>query len=254
MNADPDQPIAEFNPEDQGVGDQETTGAVTEQDPNQEPGETPRGGTFPVVGIGASAGGLDAFTQILKQLPPSTGMAFVLVQHLDPNHESMLTALLSSHTAMPLRQASQGMQVAPNHIYVIPPNAKMAIEKGVLVLTPRAEEGVRILPVDFFLSSLAQDRKSRSIGVILSGAASDGTIGLEAIKAAGGITFAQDGSARFESMPRNAIAAGVVLCAASGCDRPGDWGDRRSFPLGNARRNVCRGRQPYFGADSFAAA
>jgi chemotaxis response regulator CheB len=177
MNADQDQPVAEFNSGDQGLGDHGTTGTFTEPEPIQEAEEIPRAGACPVVGIGASAGGLDAFTQMLKQLPSSTGMAFVLVQHLDPNHKSMLTALLRGQTSMPVQQASQGTEVAPNHIYVIPPNSQIAIKRGVLVLTPRAEDGARNLTIDFFLSSLARDQKSRSIGVILSGAASDGTIG-----------------------------------------------------------------------------
>jgi two-component system CheB/CheR fusion protein len=164
----------------------------------------------PVVGIGASAGGLEALTQLFKHLPKSTGMVFVLVQHLDPNHESMLAQLLAGHTAMPVEQAIHGLQVEPNHVYVIPPNAHMWIDKGLLQITPRVGDRHSQLPIDLFLNSLASDQKSRSIGVILSGAASDGTVGLESIKAAGGITFAQDDSAKLSSMPRNAIAAGVV--------------------------------------------
>lgn len=172
--------------------------------------ENPPAGLCPVVGIGASAGGLEALTQLLRYLPTTTGMAFVLVQHLDPNHESMLAELLASHTAMPVQQAMQDTRVEPNHVYVIPPNAQMSVARGVLQLTPRAEDRRSHLPIDFFLSSLANDQRGRSVGVILSGAASDGTLGLESIKAAGGITFAQDDTARMVSMPRNAIAAGVV--------------------------------------------
>jgi two-component system, chemotaxis family, CheB/CheR fusion protein len=164
----------------------------------------------PVVGIGASAGGLEAFKELLKNLPVNTGMAFVMVQHLDPSHESILAELLSGHTAMPVKQAVHGTSVEPNHVYVIPPNALMIIQKGVLRISQRESDRPRILPIDLFLYSLAEDQKSRAIGVILSGGASDGTIGLKAIKNAGGIAFAQDKTATFDSMPRNAIAAGVV--------------------------------------------
>jgi two-component system CheB/CheR fusion protein len=111
---------------------------------------------------------------------------------------------------MPVRQAAQGTEVEPDHVYIIPPNARMAIRKGILELTPRQEDRGRNLPIDYFFSSLAEDQQSRAVGVVLSGAASDGTLGLEAIKAAGGITFAQDQTAKFEGMPRSAIAAGVV--------------------------------------------
>src|ERR1700688_3062453 len=142
-------------------------------------------GLCPVVGIGASAGGLEAFTQLLKSLPENTGMAFVIVQHLDPHHESILAELLASHTSMPVDQAAQDTTVEPNHVYVIPPNTLMTIQKGVLKLTRRVDDRSRVLPIDHFLCSLAEDQKSRAIGVILSGSASDGTIGLKAIKSAG---------------------------------------------------------------------
>ncbi|HEY0759654.1 MAG TPA: chemotaxis protein CheB [Acidisarcina sp.] len=170
----------------------------------------PMPGMCPVVGIGASAGGLEAFTRLLASLPVNTGMAFVLVQHLDPANQSMLADLLSSHTSMTVRQAVQDIKIEPNHVYVIPPNRQLIVEKGVLKLSARSEERRPHLPIDLFFGSLANDQGSRAIGVVLSGSASDGTIGLEAIKAAGGITFAQDDSAAFDSMPRNAIAAGVV--------------------------------------------
>jgi two-component system CheB/CheR fusion protein len=164
----------------------------------------------PVVGIGASAGGLDAVTQMLKGLPLETGFAYVLVQHLDPSHESMLVDLLAQHTSMPVEQAEHGIKVEPDRVYVIPPNAQIAIHQGILELSPRKEDRSRNLPIDYFFTSLAEDQQSRAVGVVLSGAASDGTLGLEAIKAAGGITFAQDQTAKFEGMPRSAIAAGVV--------------------------------------------
>ncbi|MGE5093995.1 MAG: chemotaxis protein CheB [Betaproteobacteria bacterium] len=165
---------------------------------------------FPIVGVGASAGGLEAFTQLLKHLPANTGMAFVLVQHLDPSHESELTNLLARATSMPTREVTDKLRVEPNHVYVIPPNVTMAIARGVLKLEPRPDERKPLHSIDFFLESLAQDRHESAIGVILSGTATDGTLGLEAIKAEGGITFAQDDSARYDSMPRSAEAAGCV--------------------------------------------
>ncbi len=166
---------------------------------------------FPVVGIGASAGGLEAFTQLLKNLPADTGMAFVLVQHLDPNHESLLTELLARATRMPVREVTEGTYVEPDHVYVIPPNTNMAIVGSVLQLQSRQNTSGQHLPIDFFLRSLAEDRSSRAIGVILSGTASDGTLGLEAIKTEGGIAFAQDPkSAKYDSMPRSAVESGCV--------------------------------------------
>jgi two-component system CheB/CheR fusion protein len=166
---------------------------------------------FPIVGVGASAGGLEAFTQLLKALGSETEMAYVLVQHLDPSHESALTELLAKATEMPVRQVTDAMPVQPNHVYVIPPNVDMTISQRILRLTPRTEKQGHHMPIDRFLRSLAEDQRSNAIGVILSGTASDGTLGLAAIKAEGGITFAQDvRSAKFDSMPQSAIAAGCV--------------------------------------------
>src|SRR6266849_3533826 len=166
---------------------------------------------FPIVGVGASAGGLEAFTQLLKALPPRTGMAYVLVQHLDPTHESVLTELLTKTTEMPVRQVTDATPVEPNHVYVIPPNVDLIISQGILRLTARTEARGHHMPIDRFLRSLAEDQGSNAIGVVLSGTASDGTLGLAAIKAEGGITFAQDEkSAKFDGMPKNAIAAGCV--------------------------------------------
>lgn len=167
--------------------------------------------SFPVVGIGASAGGLEAFTLLLRALPHETGAGFVLIQHLDPTHHSILTELLSKATSMPVSEAEEHMEVEPNHVYVIPPNQNMAISGGTLKLTPRTETRGQSMPIDHFLRSLAEDQGSTAIGVILSGTGSDGTLGLAAIKAEGGITFAQDEkSARYDGMPRSAIAAGCV--------------------------------------------
>ncbi|MGH7991310.1 MAG: chemotaxis protein CheB, partial [Limisphaerales bacterium] len=147
---------------------------------------------------------------MLKHLPTDTGMAFVLVQHLDPQHESALTSLLSRVTAMSVSEATNNLAIKANQVYVIPPNANMAIAHGVLKLSARGESRGATRSIDFFFEALAQDQGHRAIGVILSGTATDGTLGLEAIKAEGGITFAQDGSAKYDSMPRNAVAAGCV--------------------------------------------
>ena len=164
---------------------------------------------FPIVGIGASAGGLEAVTQLLRNLPPDTGLAFVLVQHLDPKHESALTALLSRVTPMPVSEAEDGTLVQPGHVYVIPPNKKMGIDNRTLLLLPRENGGDLHAPVDYFFRSLAADQSGHAIGIVLSGTGSDGTQGLEEIKAAGGITFVQsEDSARYTGMPASAGGSG----------------------------------------------
>src|SRR5262245_30027788 len=167
--------------------------------------------TFPVVGIGASAGGLEAFRQLLEHLPADTGMAFVLVQHIDPRRESLLAKLLSTVTDMPAREAANDLSVEPNHVYVIPRNTNMAIASGVLRLSPLEQTRGRRRPIDYFMRSLAEEKGVGGVGVILSGTGSDGARGLEAIKAEGGITFAQDEkTAKHYGMPRSAINAGCV--------------------------------------------
>ena len=166
---------------------------------------------FPIVGIGASAGGLEALTGFLKALPPDTGMAFVVIQHMDPTHESMLNRLLAKSTLMPVQQIADGTEVESNQVYVIPPNMDVAIRRGRLKLSARSLVPLGHNPVDTFLSALAEDQRSKAIGIILSGIGSDGTKGLRAIKAEGGITFAQDEeSAKYPGMPLNAVAAGCV--------------------------------------------
>jgi two-component system CheB/CheR fusion protein len=173
--------------------------------------ERPSIDCFPVVGIGASAGGLEAFLQLLRHLPEDTGMAFVLVQHLDPKHESKLPELLSRATKLPVSEAAEGMEVRPDQVYVIPPATNMAIERGLLRLTPRSDGRGQHLPLDFFFRSLAKDRQTKAIGVVLSGTGSDGTLGLAEIKAVGGLTFAQDQeSAKYTGMPLSAINNGCV--------------------------------------------
>jgi two-component system CheB/CheR fusion protein len=163
-----------------------------------------------VVGIGASAGGLEAFTELLSHLPDDTGMAFVLIQHLDPKHESHLTELLSRASKMPVSEIKSETRARANHVYVISPRCNLGISDGVLDASPRPAGGHN-MPIDAFLRALAADRGSQALGVVLSGTASDGTLGLQAIKAAGGITFAQEArTAKYDGMPRSAIAANVV--------------------------------------------
>ena len=182
--------------------------------PDVEAIATPRSGAsapFPIVGIGASAGGLDAFRQLLGALPPDVGMAYVLVQHLHPKHDSILAALLSKSTAMNVAEVTEDVRVEPNHVYVIPPSQDIVLVEGTLKLVPRSGNGSAHMPIDSFLRTLADAQGSQGIAVILSGMASDGTLGLAAIKAGGGITFAQEpGSANRQEMPRNAIAGGCV--------------------------------------------
>ena len=176
-----------------------------------EQSEDAETGIFPTVGIGASAGGLEAFTELLQNLPSDTGMGFVFVPHLDPQHVSLLSELLQRHTSMPVEEATNGLIVAPNQIYIIPRNTHMSMVNGALMLSPRPRSLTVHMPIDPFLRSLAADQKSKAIGVILSGNASDGTLGMMAIKAAGGITFAQNSdTAKYDSMPRSAIAAGCT--------------------------------------------
>jgi two-component system CheB/CheR fusion protein len=166
--------------------------------------------SFPIVGVGASAGGLEAFSQFLAPMPAQTGMAFVYVQHLDPNNPSVLAELLARATRLPVTEARNGLAVEPDHVYVITPNTEIAMAEGAIRLLPRSEGGHH-LPIDTLFRSLAESQKNKAIGVILSGTASDGVLGLKAIKAEGGLTFAQDpATAKHDGMPRSAIAAGVV--------------------------------------------
>jgi two-component system CheB/CheR fusion protein len=166
---------------------------------------------FAVAGIGASAGGLDACRKLVDALPANNGMAFILVQHLDPTHESMMVELLAAHTAMTVRQAADGMPIEPDHLYVIPPGAYLAAGNGALHLSqPQARHGAR-LPFDFLLHSLAQEYGPRAICVILSGTGADGSLGLKAVKEKHGLVIAQDpDEAGFDGMPRSAIMTGGV--------------------------------------------
>ncbi|MBM2847765.1 MAG: cheBR [Anaerolineales bacterium] len=166
---------------------------------------------FPIVGIGASAGGLEALELFLANVPADSGMAFVIVQHLDPTHKGIMAELLQRGTSMPVFQVKDRMRVEANCVYVIPPNKDMSILHGVLhLLDPLAPRGLR-LPIDFFFRALADDQQEHSIGVILSGMGSDGTLGLRAIKEKAGVVFVQEpASAKFDGMPRSAIEAGLA--------------------------------------------
>jgi two-component system CheB/CheR fusion protein len=165
--------------------------------------------TFPIVGIGGSAGGLDAFRRLLGALPGNTGMAYVFVQHLDPNHESILTTLLSQVTPMVVTEVNSDIIVEPNRVYVIPSSSDLVLLDGTLKLIARSLSGVAHLPIDSFLITLAKAQASQAIAVILSGMGSDGTLGVAAVEAEGGIVFVQEpSSAKHDEMPVSAIAAG----------------------------------------------
>jgi two-component system CheB/CheR fusion protein len=170
--------------------------------------ESPR---VPVAGIGASAGGLDAFKKFFIAMPPTSGIAFVLVPHLDPAHKSLMVELLARHTAMPVVEAENDMPVEANHVYILPPNKYMTIHNGVLRLTGPVERHPAQTSIDLFLRSLADDREERAICIILSGTGSHGTLGLKAVKAAGGMTMVQDPiTADYPRMPQSAIATGLA--------------------------------------------
>lgn len=179
---------------------------------SDESDEAAGAATFPVVGVGASAGGLAAFSELLRNLTSDPGMALVLIQHLDPTHPSHLCDALARETSMPVHEIRDGMPIEVNHVYVIPSNADVGMLKGTLTLLPRPTEAGRPhLPIDFFFAALAADRATLAIGVVLSGTGSDGTEGLAAIKVEGGVTFVQDTkSAQFNGMPESAIKAGVA--------------------------------------------
>ncbi len=165
---------------------------------------------IPVVGVGASAGGFEAFTELLTNLPADTGKAFVLIQHLDPRYKSRLTELLSLSTTMPVAEVRVKTRVEANHVYVIAPDRNLTISGGALSATRRTESG-RNMPIDAFLTALAKDRRGLAFGVLLSGSGSDGMLGMNAIRAHGGATFAQKlASAKFRQMPSSAINLGVV--------------------------------------------
>jgi two-component system CheB/CheR fusion protein len=195
----PEEPVENIparSPEQKGAGNEPDNG---------------HGQPYPVVGIGSSAGGLEALKKFLTATPPDTGMAFVLIQHLDPTHESLMVDLLARYTAMKVVQIENDMPVEPDRIHIIPPGTSLTIKNGVLLLgKPIERRGMR-MPVDNFFMSLAEDQQENSVCVILSGTGSDGTLGLKEIKARGGLAMVQDpDTAQYDGMPRSAIMTGLV--------------------------------------------
>ncbi len=171
---------------------------------------------FGIVGVGASAGGFEAFVQFLEGLPAIPNVAIILVQHLAPHHSSSLASLLADHTALPVVEATEGARIVPNRVYVVPPNAQMELIDGHLHLGRRPDDRSQYTPIDFFFRSLARSLKDHAIGVVLSGTGSDGALGIREIKSMEGITFAQDpATAKYDGMPRAAIATQMVDIVAS---------------------------------------
>ena len=167
--------------------------------------------TFPVVGIGASAGGLEAVSEFLENLPPKTGMAFVVIQHLSPDYKSMMVELLAKHTKMVVVMATNNTKVKPNHVYCIPPKRNITINNRTLSLTEKDNNEILSLPIDLFFNSLGNDLEENSVGIVLSGTGSDGSRGLKMIREAGGMVMAQTpASAKFDGMPQTAIGTGLV--------------------------------------------
>ncbi len=202
--------------------------------------------SFPVVAIGASAGGLEAFTKLLRTLPPSPGVAIIFIPHLDPTHESAMVELLSRTTRLPVLQAADAMRVSENCVYVLPPNSDMTISDGRLRLVTREAGRGQHMPIDKFFRSLAEDQTTNAVGVILSGTAHDGTLGLAAIKNEGGITFAQDpDSAKYDGMPTSAAAAGVVDFLL-----PPDQIAHELLRIQRRPGEADEGRDAFFGKDS----
>ncbi len=164
-----------------------------------------------IVGIGASAGGLEALEEFFRSIPDDTHLSFVVVQHLSPDYKSLMVELLSKYTKMEVKRAQDGMEVEANNVYLIPPRKNLKIYHGKLFLSEQDHSHGLNLPIDIFLRSLAEDQKERAIGIILSGTGSDGTLGIRAVKGAGGLVFAQDNiSAKFDGMPRSASSTGLV--------------------------------------------
>lgn len=166
---------------------------------------------FPIIGIGASAGGLEALNAFLSNVPENSGLSFVIVQHLDPTHNGILAELLQRTTMMKVIQVKENTLVQPDCVYIIPPGKKMSIAHGTLNLLDYPAHHAQHLPIDFFFLSMADDLQEKGVGVLLSGTGTDGTLGLKAVKEKGGAIFIQEpSSAKFDSMPRSAIEAGLA--------------------------------------------
>lgn len=195
---------------------------------------------FAIVGIGSSAGGVEALEEFFRHLPPDPGAAFVVVSHQHPAHSSLLPEILRRWTHLPVIEATDGLSVEPNTVYLPPPGSRLAILHAVLHLM-NAGDGVRpVLPIDYFFCSLSEDQQDKAVGIILSGTGADGSLGLKAIKAESGLTMAQEPrSAKFAGMPQNAIALGVVDVAC-------DSATHSSGLDGNLMKRHQRLMQPYF--------
>ncbi len=166
---------------------------------------------FPIVGIGASAGGLETLEAFFSKMPPETNMAFVIIQHLSPNFKSSMASLLAKYTRMTVNEIEDGTHLAPNCVYLNPPNKNVAVFNRTLHLMDPVKSGAINMPIDFFFRSLSEDQKEKAIGIIVSGTASDGTLGIKAIKGEGGMVMAQDPvTAKYDGMPRSAIGTGLV--------------------------------------------
>jgi two-component system, chemotaxis family, CheB/CheR fusion protein len=205
------------------------------------------GPPFPVVGIGASAGGLAAFEAFFSAMPADVdpGMAFVLVQHLAPDHKSILTDLIRRCTRMQVFEVEDGMEVRPNCAYIIPPNRDMAFLNGALQLMEPAEPRGHRLPIDFFFESLAQDQRERAICIVLSGTGSDGTRGARAVKAEGGMVMVQSPeSTEFDGMPRSVIATGLVDYELKPGEMPSKLMAYAGHAFGRGRRAEAGARPP----------
>ena len=211
INPLPEKSLDRTDPVKSSPGKAMTTRKQKTRADQNDTGTIPPETSFPIIGIGASAGGLEAFELFFKTMPPASGMAFVLVPHLDPGHASMLSEILQRNTTMPVHEAEDNTKIQPNHVYIIPPGKDMAIFHSALHLSiPEHVRGLR-LPIDAFFRSLAEDQGERAICVILSGSGSDGTLGLRAIHGVGGVSFVQEPTtAKYDGMPSSAVQSGLA--------------------------------------------
>jgi two-component system CheB/CheR fusion protein len=212
---------------------------------SSKPRAAPRPGDFYVVGMGGSAGSLEAFEQFFSKMPTNTGVAFVVVQHLDPTHKDIMPELLQRLTSMPVHRAEDGMKVKPNSVYVIPPNKDMSILHGSLqLLEPSMPRGLR-MPIDFFFRHLADDQEERGIGIVFSGMGTDGMLGVKAIKSKLGMVMVQSvDSAKYDGMPRSAIETGLIDVVAAAEDLPARLVAYVRHAAGGVRLVPLAGKQP----------
>jgi two-component system CheB/CheR fusion protein len=213
----------------------------TPDETEEMPEPAAKGGTtIPVAGIGGSAGGLEVFKHLLADLPADTGLAIVFVQHLDHKHHSMLSEILARSTHMPVSESADGMPVEANHVYVIPANSDLTIAQGVLRLTPRTKEPGPHMPIDRFLRSLADECGSRAIGVILSGAGTDGSAGVQAIKAAGALPRPGPVHRKVRLLPGAVVTGCDFSCLRLDCHRTGEVGQHPTWLIPARQRERTR--------------